>query len=196
MGESWQELGFAALLAGKGVWGRMVDLDELDVAILEQLEHDGRVPLTELAKRLGKPTSTVRDRVRKLEQSGVIRGYSANIDLAKLGYMIKAVVQTTRDQGLPAEDFLDEVARVAEIERVQLMTGGVDELITINVRDVDHLRRFLYNDIMQLPGISRTNSNIVLFEGVYPIVAKVARCLLAESADQQSPGVSREDRPI
>lgn len=153
----------------------MHGLDELDIAILDQLENDGRIPLTELAKKLDKPTSTVRDRVRRMEQSGVIRGYSADIDLGKLGYAIKAVVQTTRDQSCSIEDFLERVANVAEIERVQLMTGDTDELITVHVRDVDHLRRFLYDDIMQLPGISRTSSTIILQEIVYPIIDKMAR---------------------
>ena len=50
------------------------------------------------------------------------------------------------------------------------------------------MRRFLYNDVMQLPGISRTNSAIVLFEGIYPVVAKVARNMLAESIEEESPG--------
>lgn len=155
----------------------MYDLDDLDIAILDRLEKDGRIPFTELAKHLDKPTSTVRDRVRRLEQSGVIRGYSADIDLAKLGYTIKALVQTTRDQGFPIEGFLDKVAKVAEIERVQLMTGGVDELITVNVRDVEHLRKLLYSDLMQLPGISRTNSTIVLYEVVFPVIEKAARSM-------------------
>jgi Lrp/AsnC family leucine-responsive transcriptional regulator len=159
----------------------MYNLDELDVAILDQLENDGRIPFTELAKNLGKPTSTVRDRVRRLEHSGVISGYSANIDLRKLGYAIKAIVQTTRDQSFPIEDLMDRVANIAEIERVQLMTGDTDELITIHVRDVDHLRRFLYDDIMQLPGISRTNSTIVLHEAVYPIIKKMARRKAADT---------------
>jgi DNA-binding Lrp family transcriptional regulator len=178
---------FATVLAKKGRETCMYGLDELDIAILDQLEKDGRIPFTELAKKLGKPTSTVRDRVRRMEQSGVIHGYSADIDLAKLGYAIKAVVQTTRDQGCPIEDFMDRIANVAEIERVQLMTGDIDELITINVRDVDHLRRFLYDDIMQLPGISRTNSAIILHEVVYPIIEKMARGVPADTGQASTP---------
>ena len=167
----------------------MCDLDELDMTILDQLERDGRVPFTELAKRLGKPTSTVRDRVLRLEQNGVIRGYSVDIDLVKLGYTIEAVVQITRDQSVPLEDFLDQAVRITEIKRIQLMTGEVDELITVNVRDVDHLRKLLYDDIVKLPGISRTNSAIVLYEVLYPVVAKLARNMLAESVDEElSPG--------
>ncbi|MGD8625792.1 MAG: Lrp/AsnC ligand binding domain-containing protein, partial [Anaerolineae bacterium] len=105
----------------------------------------------------------------------------------QLGYAIKAVVQTSRDQRVPVQDLLDSVARVAEIERVQLMTGETDELITIYVRDVDHLRRFLYDDIVQLPGISRTSSTIVLHEVVYPVVEKMARCT--------APGQGQDDKP-
>jgi Lrp/AsnC family transcriptional regulator, leucine-responsive regulatory protein len=175
-GESY----FAVLSAENDRRVRMYDLDKLDLAILGQLEKDGRMQFTELAKLLGKPTSTVRDRVRKLEQSGVIRGYSADIDLGKLGYPIRAVVQTTRDQSLPIESFLNEVAQIPEIERVQLLTGDVDELITVNVRDVDHLREFLYSDIVQLPGISRTNSTIVLMEVRYRVIEKVAKIAHSE----------------
>jgi Lrp/AsnC family transcriptional regulator for asnA, asnC and gidA len=165
----------------------MDNLDELDTAILIQLEHNGRIPFTELAKNLGKPTSTVRDRVQRLEQSGVIRGYSADIDLGKLGYAIKAVVQTRRDQRFPIQDLLDSVAQVAEIERVQLMTGDTDELITIHVRDVDHLRKFLYDDIVQLPGISRTSSTIVLHEVVYPVIEKMAQHATTDKGENDKP---------
>jgi DNA-binding Lrp family transcriptional regulator len=76
------------------------DLD-LDLAILAALEGNARIAVSELARRLETPSSTIRDRIRGLEESGVILGYTALVDPAKLGLGIKAIIQVTRDQTFP-----------------------------------------------------------------------------------------------
>jgi Lrp/AsnC family leucine-responsive transcriptional regulator len=69
------------------------DLDETDWTILAELQRDGRVPLTELGRRVSLSASAVTDRVRRLESLGVITGYRADVDLAKVGYAVLAVVR-------------------------------------------------------------------------------------------------------
>jgi DNA-binding Lrp family transcriptional regulator len=142
----------------------MHPLDDLDIAILAELEKNGRAPLSELARQLDSPASTIRARIQRLEQERVIRGYTVLVDHEKLGYPIKAVVHTTRDQRTPLRSFVSEAIKCPEIAKVQLLTGDTDELITIYVRSVHHLREFLYRGVMQLPGVTRTNTVIILSE--------------------------------
>ena len=147
----------------------MYTLDELDLAILAELEEDARVSVSELARRLNSPTSTIRDRIRGLEENGVIRGYKTVIDPEKLGLGIKAIIRASRDQSVSLEDFWSEPVKFCEVTNVQLMTGETDELITVYASSVDHLKDIIYNKVGALPGITRSNTAIVLEERTYPL---------------------------
>lgn len=139
-------------------------LDALDYAILSELEADARLPLTELSRRLNVPGSTVRDRVKELEASGVIMGYAARLNPAKLGLGIKAIIQASRAQSVSLTDFRDEATRFAQVTQVQLVTGETDQFITVYARDVEELKDIIYNKIGELPGLTRSNTAIVLEE--------------------------------
>ncbi len=153
----------------------MYDLDELDRAILIKLEADAKMTLLELSHQLGAPRSTIRERIQRLERNGVIRGYSAVIAPEQLGFGIKVIVQVTRDQRIPAEDFVSAISAVPEVTAVQLVTGEVDELVTLHVRSVEHLRDVLYNSIGSIPGVIRTSTVVVLSERTLPFTARFAR---------------------
>jgi len=142
----------------------MYPFDELDISVLEELEKNARQSVATLAMRINSPNSTVRDRIKRMQRAGVIRGYTVLLDHEQLGFPIKAVVRTSRDQSVPIRTFISEAIKLPEIASVQLLTGETDELITIYVRNVRHLRDFLYGRIMKLPGVLRTNTVIVLSE--------------------------------
>jgi DNA-binding Lrp family transcriptional regulator len=142
----------------------MLQLDDLDLSILAALEENARLPVSELARRLGAPGSTIRDRIRGLEEQGVILGYTARIDAAKLGLGIKAILQVTRDERFSLEDFHREPAELPAITNVQLVTGETDELITVYAEDVKHLKEIIYDVVGALPGVRRSNTAIVLEE--------------------------------
>ena len=147
----------------------MPPLDDLDRAILAELEENARIPISELARRLDTPSSTIRDRMRGLEQDGVILGYTALVNPAKLGLGIKAILQVTRDQSFSLKEFHAETTEFREVANVQLVTGETDELITIHARDVDHLKDIIYNVVGALPGVTRSNTTIVLEEERFPV---------------------------
>jgi DNA-binding Lrp family transcriptional regulator len=142
----------------------MPSLDDLDLALLAELEADARISVSELSRRLGAPSSTVRDRMRGLEESGVILGYTTVIDHEKLGLGIKAIIQVSRDQRFSLEDFEDEPVEFLEVTNVQLVTGEMDEFITVYADNVDHLKEIIYNKVGSLPGLDRSNTAIVLEE--------------------------------
>jgi DNA-binding Lrp family transcriptional regulator len=147
----------------------MYTLDELDLAILAELEEDARIPVSELARRLHSPHSTIRDRIRGLEENRVICGYKTVIDPEKLGLGIKAIIRASRDQSVSLEDFWSEPVKFWEVTNVQLMTGETDELITVYASSVDHLKDIIYGKVGALPGITRSNTAIVLEERTYPL---------------------------
>jgi Lrp/AsnC family leucine-responsive transcriptional regulator len=145
-------------------------LDGLALAILAELEKNARITVSELARRLGSPNSTIRDRIRRLEEEGVILGYTAIINPEKLGLGIKAVIQATRAQRVSLDDFFSEPGQLREITKVQLLTGDTDEIMTVHARDVDHLKDIIYNTLNALPGLIRMSTAIVLDERRFPLL--------------------------
>ena len=150
----------------------MLQLDDLDLAILAALEENARISVSELARRLSAPGSTIRDRIRGLEEEGVILGYTARIDAAKLGLGIKAILQVARDERFSLEDFYHELAELPAATRVQLVTGETDELITVYAADVAHLKEIIYDVVGALPGVRRSNTAIVLEETRLPLTRR------------------------
>ena len=150
----------------------MPNLDDLDLAILAALEDNARIPVSELARRLGAPGSTIRDRIRGLEEEGVILGYTTRINAAKLGLGIKAIIQVARDERFSLDDFHREPAELPSITNVQLVTGQTDELITVYATDVEHLKEIIYNVVGALPGVTRSNTAIVLEETRLPLTRR------------------------
>jgi Lrp/AsnC family leucine-responsive transcriptional regulator len=146
--------------------------DQLDLAILAEMEEDARISVSELARRVDSPNSTIRDRIRNLQENGVILGYRTIIDPAKLGLGIKAIVHATRDQTVSLEDFWSEPVEFDEVTTVQLVTGETDELITVYASSVDHLKDIIYNKVGTLPGVTRSNTAIVLEEKQYSLIRR------------------------
>jgi Lrp/AsnC family leucine-responsive transcriptional regulator len=111
----------------------------------------------------------VRDRIRGLEESGVISGYSAVVDPKKLGMGIKAVIQVVRSTSVPLDDIFSEADQAPEFTNIQILTGEIDEVVTIYARDVDHLKEILYNRFGNFQGVESWNTTIVLDEKSYPL---------------------------
>jgi DNA-binding Lrp family transcriptional regulator len=113
---------------------------------------------------LDSPISTIRDRVQRMEQAKIIKGYTVAVDHAKLGFPMKIIVDFTRDRQISLEEFIAKINEILEIISIQFLTGETDELLTLFVNSIDHLREVLYSRLPKIPGIIRTTSAIVLFE--------------------------------
>jgi Lrp/AsnC family transcriptional regulator, leucine-responsive regulatory protein len=137
-------------------------LDKLDRRILEILQEDGRASHVNIAKQLGVRHTRVRDRILRMEQAGVIKGYQAIIDPATLGQGILCIVQLKANQQLDFDELVKQILKIDEVVDVVNVTGDVDAHIRIWARDVDHLRDILYNKLSVLPAHKSTNSTIVL----------------------------------
>jgi Lrp/AsnC family transcriptional regulator, leucine-responsive regulatory protein len=117
-------------------------LDETNLRLLDELQHDGRASLAELGRRVGLSSPAVAERLRRLEQDGVITGYRAVVDPRKLGYGLGVLIRVR-----PAPRMLAEVAELARQEPSVLechrVTGDDCYVMTAYVRDVEHLEEVI-----------------------------------------------------
>ena len=140
------------------------DLDRFDRAILTELASEGRISITELAKRIGLSKSPTQARLRRLEEAGVIRGYRAILDPIRLGMDHVAFVEVrmsdTREAALEA--FNKAVALVPEVEQAHLIAGNFDYLLKVRTSDMRVYRRVLAEKISTLPGVSLTSTYVAM----------------------------------
>ncbi|HEY7630211.1 MAG TPA: Lrp/AsnC family transcriptional regulator [Thermoleophilaceae bacterium] len=116
--------------------------DETDRKLLEELQTDARVSVAELGRRVGLSAPSVADRMRRLEETGVIRGYRTEIDPRALGYDLGAVIRIR-----PHARQIPKVAQIAtdtpEVVECQRITGDDCFFMRLYVRDVEHLEEVL-----------------------------------------------------
>ncbi|GAA0935635.1 Lrp/AsnC family transcriptional regulator [Nonomuraea longicatena] len=124
-------------------------MDELDSAIVTQLQLDARVSNRELARRLGIAPSTCLERVRALRERGVITGYRAELDLAKLNRRVQALVsaQVRPLSRSVIDSFQEAVAALPEVLEVLVVAGGDDFWIRVAVQDNERLHAFLVDHL-------------------------------------------------
>ncbi len=143
--------------------------DNLDIKLLLALQADGRMPLTQLSAQLGVPHGTIRDRIRKLENAGVIERYTAVINPAKAGYLINCFIEMTLDHQVEVSRAIDALMKIEEVREIHLLTGEVDVFVEIWARDIEHLQHILYDKLTAVPGMVRTTTLVVLDKQVKPI---------------------------
>ena len=141
----------------------MATLTKLDRKILTQLFEDGRVPASEIAERLGEASSTIRSRIRRLEELGVIQGYQAVIDRKKSAFDIKAIIQVEQDTNKSNDGFISGLRQVDRVVNVVQPIGQIDALVSVWARNVEDLGQTIAR-INALPGVIRTVTAVVLHE--------------------------------
>lgn len=135
-------------------------MDELDRRILLEYLRDARQSFREVARKVGVSTGTVLARTRRMELEGVIRGYSAIVDHAKLGYQLTAVTEVTVSKGRLLE--VDrEIAEMPCVCAVYDVTGEIDAVIIAKFRSVAELSSFTKR-LLANPYVERTNTHVVL----------------------------------
>jgi Lrp/AsnC family leucine-responsive transcriptional regulator len=137
-------------------------IDEIDLIILEKLQHNARETQAEIARGVGLAPSAVLERIRKLEARGVIRGYAAQIDPAVLDLRLLAFV-AVRSAEAPGDDSVArQLAAFPEILEVHHVAGEDCYLVKIRTRDAEDLGSILRKRIGQIRGVQSTRTTIVL----------------------------------
>ena len=139
-------------------------MDAIDARLLSALQRDGRQTVTDLAAAVGLSPTPCARRLARLEAEGVIEGYSARVDQARIGFPVSVFIQVELES--QSKDAIDAFERaVRGFERVMechLMTGTRDILMRVVAADLTDFDRFLEDKLMRVPGIRSMRSSFAL----------------------------------
>ncbi|MGB9965335.1 Lrp/AsnC family transcriptional regulator [Halobacterium sp. CBA1126] len=138
-----------------------MELDETDREILRALQADARKPFSEIAREIDMSSATVHDRVNRMEDAGVIRGYHADVDPKAAGLGTSAVVGLRVEQGRE-QDALDRLADIDGVQEIHLTTGEWDIVLRVYAEDTDTLRELMFEEIADVDGFARSQTMVVL----------------------------------
>jgi DNA-binding Lrp family transcriptional regulator len=135
-------------------------LDGTDVKILRILLSDARFSSRQIAKKTGVSVGTVLSRMKKMEQTGIIKEYSAIVDHEKLGYELTVIIEMTISKGRLSE-IAKEIAKVPNVCCVYNVTGLTDAMVIAKFKKREELSGFT-KYLLSLPHVERTNTHVVL----------------------------------
>ncbi len=139
------------------------ELDNIDALIVTFLQENGRMSNNDLAQKVGIAPSTCISRVRSLVDRGVITGFSAQIEPASLGLALQVLVSVTIRSGARQHiaEFSKELRELPEVLQVFFVGGVEDFLLHLAVRDADHVRQFIVENLSAHPSVATTRTSIV-----------------------------------
>jgi len=141
-------------------------MDELDMQILESLQSNARKKNVELARELDLAPSTVLERVRRLEEDGVIQGYRGIINPAKLGLTIQAfiAISLNHHEVETIRQFEQGVQNISHVRSCHHVAGRFDYLLHVVARDLAQLGELVKNRIASIPGIGKVETFLIYSE--------------------------------
>ena len=142
-----------------------VTLDEIDHQILDILIDNTRIPFTDISKRLLISAGTVHVRVKKMEEAGIIKGSSINLDYVKLGYYFIANVGIFLEKTAATEQVLNSLKQIPFITVAHITTGKFNVFCKVRARDTHHAKDIIFM-IDDVEGVSRTETMISLDESI------------------------------
>lgn len=143
-------------------------ISEKDRKIIELLKENGKYTARHISEKTGMPITTVHHRIKRLESSGVIKGYTVRLDRKKFGLGLQAFINITVNYTLQdgtkidQEDVARKLARMEEVDECHIMTGTTDILVKASAKDVEDLNTFIIKKLRSVDGIEDTVTGIVL----------------------------------
>ncbi len=137
-------------------------MDAIDSKAIVLLSQNGRMSWADLAHQLGLSAPAVAERVRKLEETGVISGYAAVVRPPQLGYTLSAFVGITFGKTKHRKGFLKAIQRLPEILECHHVAGEEDFLLKLVARDTSHLDHLVSEQLRAIPGVLRTRTTVIL----------------------------------
>lgn len=157
-------------------------MDAIDRGLLDLLQKNGRATQLELARGVGLSQPAVADRIRKLEERGVITGYAARVDAARLGLDVTAFVGVAIEHPRFFQNFAKKVKTLPEVLECHRVAGEDSYMLKVKTRNTRTLDHLLVDVLRTIPGVTRTQTTIVL--------ASIKEGTYVEAAE---PGVPEED---
>ncbi|WP_454598935.1 Lrp/AsnC family transcriptional regulator [Qipengyuania sp. SM2507] len=142
----------------------MANLDTIDRRLLAELQDDGRMTNVELAHRVGLTAPPCLRRVRALEELGVIRGYHADLDPAKLGFSITvfAMVSLRSQAEGDLREFEAAMADLPEVREVHMLNGEIDFILKIVSEDLQRFQEFLTSKLTPAPNVASVKTSLTI----------------------------------
>ena len=142
----------------------VTNLDEIDRNLLGELQAEGRITNVQLATRVGLTAPPCLRRVRALEQEGVIRGYHADLDPAKLGFTITvfAMVSLKSQAESDLREFEDAMRELPEVREVHMLNGDIDFILKIVSRDLQSFQEFLTSKLTPAPNVASVRTSLTI----------------------------------
>lgn len=143
-------------------------IDKKDTMILRELKRDGRLSAQEISKKTGIATTTVFNRIKRMEKTGVIKGYTVLADEGRIGRNVAAYVLLTVNYNLGGGRRLSQhelsmkLRRHEFVDEVSIVTGTNDIIIKIRTPDMLQLNEFVTTFLRNIEGIERTQTSVIL----------------------------------
>jgi len=139
-------------------------LDRIDRRILRELQEHGRLPIVELANRVNLTKTPCAQRVKRLEEAGIIRGYRADLDPGQLnaGHVLIVMVTLDKTSDDALDRFNDAVRLIPEVQSCMMIAGNFDYLLKVRTHDIAHYRKVLGHRIGKLPNVHQTHSFVAM----------------------------------
>ncbi|MGH1367523.1 MAG: Lrp/AsnC family transcriptional regulator [Maritimibacter sp.] len=144
----------------------MIELDAVDRSILRALIEDGRLSAGEVGRRFGMSQPAAWRRIKRLNESGVLKGRRVEIDREALGFGVTVFlgIKLATKGRVSLEDFERAVSGIAEVQVVEHVLGLYDYRLRVVARDLADFERVLRRRIMTLPGVGNVEANVLLSE--------------------------------
>ena len=143
-----------------------LNLDKLDLQIISAMMDDAGISYADLGKNLSVSGGTIHVRIKKLQESGIVKGTRLNVELKELGYDITAFVGIYLEKSSLYDTVAKELKRIPEIVRLNYTTGNYSIFAEIVCKDIAQLRAVLHDQMQKVKGIERTETFISLEESL------------------------------
>ena len=137
-------------------------MDEINKAILAQLIKNSRSTASEISKQVNLSVPAVAERIRKMETSGIINGYTVKLDRQQLGLQLIAFIMVTLDNSSSIANFRDKMVACPDVLECHHLAGQSDYLLKIRVENTNQLERFLMDVLKKTAGVASSNTLICL----------------------------------
>ncbi|GGP07833.1 Lrp/AsnC family transcriptional regulator [Oceanobacillus neutriphilus] len=134
----------------------------MDIKIMSMLMLNARASWSQLAAKVGMSGPAIADRVHRLEEKGVIKGYTTLIDPKSVGYEMTAFITLSVNKNIHRAEFLAHVEKLPEIQECHHIAGEDDYMLKVRCKDTRDLDRMISQELRELPGIDKTRTMIVL----------------------------------
>jgi len=165
----------------------MIKLDKLDLKLLQAMHRNCRAKNINLADECGVVPSTTLERIRRLEEQGILKGYQANIDLKSIGLTVQGFVTVSLSlhNVENIRHLEEEIQTVPCVQACYRLSGRFDFILHVVARDIEHFGELIQNRIARIKGISKLETFFIFSEVKGPQIWDSLNCLCLKDEDSQ-----------